>query len=242
MPFYDQISSFYDEMISFKSRFENEKKVFESVLKKYPAKTILDAGCGSGYHSSILASLGSDVTGFDPAEKMLTLAEKNIQKYGVKAEFLQADYLSFPSHINHKFDAIYTLGNSFVHLTTLEEISEALYKFRSTLNIGGYVCLGILNFDKVLENNEMEVSKKEKNGKIFHRYYSLNDSTITFNIDITENDHLRHFETKLYPLQSNQLIKLAYEAGFKKTEIYGSMKLDRYSQLESENILAFLFL
>ena len=57
MKFYDELSPYYDQMISFESRFENEKNIFEKVLQKFPAQSILDTGCGSGYHSILLSSL-----------------------------------------------------------------------------------------------------------------------------------------------------------------------------------------
>lgn len=240
MTFYNKLSPFYDQMISFDSRFENERKIFKTVLGQYPAKTILDGGCGSGFHSILLASLGKEVSGFDPSEKMIELAKKNIKKYNCSMDLYKTDFLNFPDIISNTFDAIYSLGNSFVHLINLEDISKALNNLYQILNPGGYVCIGIVNYDKVLSTNNLEISKKEKDGIVFHRYYTLNKNTISFHIDISGKEN-RHFETELYPLTSQEISTLSKKAGFIKIKLFGNLKLDEYESQKSENIVAFLY-
>jgi ubiquinone/menaquinone biosynthesis C-methylase UbiE len=239
MTFYDELSPYYDQMISFESRFENEKKIFENVLQEFPAKTILDAGCGSGYHSILLSGFGKKVSGFDPSRQMISLARQNAITYNCHIDFYETDFLNFDKFINLEFDAIYSLGNSFVHLLNKDEIFQALKKFNSVLNLNGYVCIGIVNYDKVLKTGQTEISKKEKNEIIFHRYYTLNEKTITFHVNISGKEN-HHFETELYPLTSIELIDLATKAGFKNIQLFGNLKLDEYKQYESENIVAFL--
>lgn len=239
MAFYDELSPYYDQMISFESRFENEKKIFENVLNKFPANTILDAGCGSGYHSILLSSLGTKVTGFDPSEKMIELANENSKDYNCKIDFLKTDFLNFPNIISAKYNAIYSLGNSFIHLINLEDILRALNNFYHILNLNGYVCIGIVNYDKVLEMNDFEISKKDKDGTVFHRYYSLNKNTITFHVEISGKEN-HHLQTELYPLKSEELRVIALKAGFSLVELFGNLKLEKYMPLQSENIVAFL--
>ena len=240
MTFYNELSPYYDQMISFESRFKNEKKIFESVLEKYPAKFILDGGCGSGYHSILLSSLGKVVSAFDPSEKMIELAKKNSMKYNCGIEFINTDFLNFPKTISNKYDAVYSLGNSFVHLTNLKDISQALINFKQILNPGGYVCFGIVNYDKILNSGNLEISKKDVNGFFYHRYNTLNKNTITFHVDISGKEN-HHFETELYPLTSSEIINLSREAGYNKMQLFGSLKLDEYESENSENIVAFLF-
>jgi len=239
MTFYEKLSPFYDQMISFESRFENEQKIFKNVLQKFPAKTILDAGCGSGFHSILLSSLGTKVTAFDPSGKMLKLAFENAKNHKFNIEFYQSDFLNFHENTNQSFDALYTLGNSFVHLNNLNDISGALENFYNILNPGGYACIGIVNYDKVLETENLEISTKDKNGIIFHRYYTQNEITVTFHVDISGREY-HHFETELYPLTSKVLTELSFDSGFKKVDLFGNLKLDKYDSKKSENIVAFL--
>ena len=239
MTFYDELSPYYDQMISFESRFENEIKIFKNVLKKYPAKTILDAGCGSSYHSILLSCLGAKVTGFDPSLQMIKLAGQNAKTYHCNIDFYETDFLNFDKSIKLKFDAIYSLGNSFVHLLNKDDIFQALKKFNSALTRNGYVCIGIVNYDKILKTGQTEISKKEKNEIIYHRYYTLNEKTITFHVNISGKEN-HHFETELYPLTSLELTDLATKEGFKNIQLFGNLKLEDYNQYKSENIVALL--
>jgi ubiquinone/menaquinone biosynthesis C-methylase UbiE len=69
--FYDSFADEYDEMTGLESRFSKEEPIFQSLLKKYHIEKALDAGCGTGFHSILLAQLGLQVTATDISEHML---------------------------------------------------------------------------------------------------------------------------------------------------------------------------
>lgn len=241
MSFYNKLSPFYDDMISLKKRLDSEQGIYNQILQKYPAKTILDAGCGSGYHSIVLSKGGAEVTGFDPEEEMLALAQNNALEFDCKIEFVRAGFLDYHSKINNKFSAIYTLGNSFVHLESPDEMLQCLKYFKESLLPGGYVCIGIVNYDKYLKYGLTEISKKEKNGRIFHRYYQYDFEHVIFNVEVAEGGNRFHFKTRLFPVTSDRLEKLANLAGFSQTVFYGNLKSSEYQPFNSENICAFLY-
>jgi SAM-dependent methyltransferase len=76
---------------------------------------VLDAGCGAGEHTILLAGLGYDVVGVDFAPHAVELARSNAAARGVDARFEVADALSFEpaprfdtvidSALFHVFDA-----------------------------------------------------------------------------------------------------------------------------------------
>jgi len=55
------------------------------------AGAVLDAGCGTGEHSLLIASQGLPVLGVDVAEAALAIAREKARNRGIKAEFLAAD-------------------------------------------------------------------------------------------------------------------------------------------------------
>jgi ubiquinone/menaquinone biosynthesis C-methylase UbiE len=57
------------------------------------AGAVLDAGCGSGEHALLAASLGLPVLGVDVAETALAMARKKAAERGLDAEFAVADAL-----------------------------------------------------------------------------------------------------------------------------------------------------
>jgi SAM-dependent methyltransferase len=75
---------------------------------------VLDAGCGSGEHALLAASLGLPVLGIDVAETALALArakakERGVQERGIHVEFARADALHLES-LGRKFETVLDCG------------------------------------------------------------------------------------------------------------------------------------
>jgi SAM-dependent methyltransferase len=65
--------------------FNTEPNAFlVSVAEKRKPGRALDVGMGEGRNALYLAKLGWDVTGFDPAEKAVALAQERAKKFGLK--------------------------------------------------------------------------------------------------------------------------------------------------------------
>ena len=66
---------------------------------------VLDAGCGPGFFSVLLARAGHSVVGIDGSERMLLHARKNAAAFGVTPELRQGDFgkLTYP---DNTFDLI----------------------------------------------------------------------------------------------------------------------------------------
>ena len=52
---------------------------------------ILDAGCGQGYLSRLMASAGADVTGVEPAKRLIEYARRSEQERSLGIQYLQRD-------------------------------------------------------------------------------------------------------------------------------------------------------
>jgi SAM-dependent methyltransferase len=73
------------------------------------AGEVLDAGCGTGEHTLLVASLGLPVLGVDVAETALAMARKKAADRGLEAEFATADALHLES-LGRRFDAVLDCG------------------------------------------------------------------------------------------------------------------------------------
>lgn len=81
------------------------KKIIETVKNEMDVasfNSIIDVGCGTGALCSVLKDKGMDVTGIDPAIKMLNLARKKPGNNGVK--FLQENVLEGLPFEDQSFD------------------------------------------------------------------------------------------------------------------------------------------
>ncbi len=63
--FYDWLAPDYDLMTGFEKRFAHEEPFFRILLGRQTITTAVDAGCGTGFHSLLLAQLGVSVTAVD---------------------------------------------------------------------------------------------------------------------------------------------------------------------------------
>src|SRR6476469_2358757 len=100
-------------------------------------KVILDAGCGSGYKSLILATAnpGAKIVGIDMSEESVNLAQQRLQYHGFdKAEFYALSIEELPS-LGMEFDYI----NNDEVLYLLPDPVAGLQAMKSVLKPGGII-------------------------------------------------------------------------------------------------------
>jgi SAM-dependent methyltransferase len=71
--------------------------------------TVLDAGCGTGENSLLVAALGLPVLGVDVAETALSMAREKAAERAVPAEFAWADALRL-ERLGRQFDTVLDCG------------------------------------------------------------------------------------------------------------------------------------
>jgi len=240
MEFYDQLAADYDHMISFTDRLQKETVIFENILKRFPAGRILDAGCGTGFHSIVLSSLEREVVGIDSSRKMIQQARKNAREFKASVKFIETDFLSLAEMKEGRFDAVFCLGNSFVHLLTAKQRLLVMKYFKRSLVPGGYVFLQLINYDKILKEKSKILSVKTIEGRKYIRSYTYHASTVTFTLRIETATGSREISNEIYPLQSVELSRLAARTGLTKMNWFGNLSLHEYDRYVSENICTVL--
>ncbi len=73
------------------------------------AGMVLDAGCGTGEHALLAASVGLSVLGVDVAETALAIARQKASDRGIEAEFAAADAFHL-EHLGRTFDTVLDCG------------------------------------------------------------------------------------------------------------------------------------
>jgi ubiquinone/menaquinone biosynthesis C-methylase UbiE len=69
-------------------------------------KRVLDAGCGFGYYSILLAKSGATVTGIDISERMIELAKNNAREASIKCQFFVCDMQNLSMFAKNTFDMV----------------------------------------------------------------------------------------------------------------------------------------
>ena len=80
-------------------------KVLVSAARIASEHAVLDVGCGTGNAALLAAESGAQVTGIDPAKRLLDVARESAQKAGLSAHFLEAEAGSLP-FADQSFDRV----------------------------------------------------------------------------------------------------------------------------------------
>jgi len=152
--FYQHVSDYYDKDadMNFEARAEVNpllnriRKDFREVTVKYPFSRVFEIGCGPGFDIAWFAAAYPDkeVTGIDISENMVRLAEKRLEKQGLKnAKVMRSDERELVSKFGPgAFDLVYVY---FGALNTVADLPAAARQIRELLSPGGYAVLTFVN-------------------------------------------------------------------------------------------------
>ena len=101
------------------------KKLLERHLSLPPESRVLDAGCGNGFLSIILAQMGWQVTALDQSRTAIEKAEENAEKFGVcdRIRFCWSDTVRTPLE-SDSYDAVLSRHASALFLYPYECYEE----------------------------------------------------------------------------------------------------------------------
>jgi SAM-dependent methyltransferase len=98
------------------------------------AGAVLDAGCGTGEHALLAASLGLPVLGVDVAETALAMAREKARERGIPAEFAAADAFQL-ERLGRRFETVLDCG--LFHTFNGDERPEYVASVASVTEQGG---------------------------------------------------------------------------------------------------------
>lgn len=218
MDFYSNLSYYYDEVFP----LDNNKVLFlkEAFQDK---NNILDIGCATGAYVKALSDEGFNVLGIDLDQDMIKLAKK-------KYPDLQFKVLDMMDLKDEKYDGIYCIGNTLVHI---QDINKAITNFEKSLNHKGVLVIQILNYDRIL-NEKITTLPLIKNDKLtFIRNYEFNKDYLNFHTTLVVKDNSYASTTKLYPFRYHDLCNILKNNGFMDINAYNGFTKTPFNIRES---------
>lgn len=239
--FYDTLAPEYDGMTDFDNRFARENPFFRILVERYGISTALDAGCGTGFHSLVLDRLGVDVTASDISFEMLRRSASHARSMGARIHTVQSSFQDLPSHLNEKFDAVFCLGNSLVHLIEPSDLEITLKNFSSLLRPGGILFLQVLNYERILNERKTIQHMREVDGTIITREYEYHDGTIGFTIRGVppagggKTERMNTIEIR--PVLRTAILPMLTAAGFGGIKTFGSISMVDFVPADSRDLV-----
>lgn len=226
--FYEELSKYYDSI------FPPEQTQVEFIAGAVkPGGRILDVACGIGGYSAELYKKGYKVQACDLDKGMVQTAEKRLRASDMEVPVKIADMTELSRVYDEKFDGVFCIGNSIVHLGSREQISKAVAEMKGLLVDGGSLILQIMNFDRVKKFNikELPEIKNEDNRLSFKRFYNEAEAgKIAFDtiLQVNGQEPLKN-SVLLLPLLKDELYNILDSVGFKAINIYGDFKRNNFT-------------
>lgn len=239
--FYDGLAPDYDLMTEFEKRFVKERPFFRVLVEKHKIRSALDAGCGTGFHSFLLAQMGIQMTAVDISEAMLRKVEEHAKQLQLQVKAVKESFYNLPATLKDRYDLVLSMGNSLAHILTESEMAEVLGVFRRILKSKGHLFFQILNYEKILQDREQIQSTKVTPEKTFVRSYEYGDRELSFHV-LTRTKSDEAFKesvrkVRLRPWARPELVELLKKAGFKDISVYGGIDLQEFDSKVSKDLV-----
>jgi SAM-dependent methyltransferase len=132
--FGDSYSNYYNLLYKDKN-YSEEVRIVDKYIQHFTpgATTIMDLGCGTGKHASILAQQGYQVLGVDRSEAMLAVAKRS--EIPGRLRFLLGDLRTL--RIPESFDAVISLFHVICYLNENGDLQQAFQNISKHLHKGG---------------------------------------------------------------------------------------------------------
>ncbi len=107
---------------------------------------VLDAGCGPGRFTTVLAELGANVTALDISEGQLQLAEEKIREAGLSkavVSFTSGDITNLSSFTDGRFDTVVCYGGPLSYVCDLRK--RAASELIRVVRPGGILLISVMS-------------------------------------------------------------------------------------------------
>jgi SAM-dependent methyltransferase len=186
-----------------------------------PPADVLDAACGFGRHSRVLARAGYAVVGLDRSPVLLAEARRRSEGDD-NPSWMEGDYreLPFPPE---SFDAVVNLFSSFGFFGDLED-SQVLGEFRRVLRPGGTLVLETMHRDRLVavlheqDCNELPDGALRLERRAFDSVAGILEVALTY---WPRGGEPMTVEYRLRVYTATEFARMAAEAGFAETAFYG---------------------
>ncbi len=186
---YDQWGNEYDGYISEENKFAEEAAYYRDIFDRHGVKTVHDAGCGTGRHTTYFAEFGYNAEGSDLSEGMLVKARERAKKKGLDIRFTQAPFQELHNRVHNQADGVLCAGLGIAHLLDDSELRTGLENLYGIMNRGGVIIFenrrleDLVNADSKTSFGPLQVYEENEDQTLNFRVLQDNDdNSVTYNV------------------------------------------------------------
>lgn len=232
--FEDWFTSPYADIL-YENRNDKEADFFLTNLINYlkPEQgcRILDAACGEGRFSVLMAKNKYEVIGIDLAENRINTA---LQHEKDNLHFYVQD-MREPFRINY-FNYVFNFFTSFGYFEKYNDNVLAAKAFAVSLVDGGSLLIDYLNYEKIIPSLVPE-DNYEKNGILFSINRKIEGNKIVKNICVTDNGHQHFYQEKVTAFSLEDFKDLFTAQGLHLRHVFGDYHLNDFDHATSPRMI-----
>ena len=223
---YKEFAKYYDR---FYQKKDYQKEVLFLTHFLMPKSHILDVGCGTGVHASLLEKEGFKIDGVDLNQEMLDIAKTRMTGELFLQNVLDLD-------IPKKYDAIISMFAVMNHLSNLEELKQALIKMKEHIKDDGWIMIDLHNPQASGEKTDIFDNIKRKMLWEYDTEKQIETSHILFTINNTTY-HDQHI-FRIFAI--DEVKEAAKSVGLEVLAVYENYNYNKQGVKTSKNLQFFM--
>ncbi len=229
-------SDFYLSVYS--HRNDEDAEIFLNKVLSYipidPGSEILDAACGAGRHSILMARKGFKVTAFDLSEPLLEIAAAKNKAQNLDINFFREDLRKVK--LDKKFSLILNLFTSFGYFDSDEENFAFIRSAYEMQGKEGYFIFDYFN-EAFLRKHVVAESSKIINGLEIKEKRGIKGNRIVKQIEIVQGGDRLNYEESVQLYTFNEIIERFRETGYREVQIFGNYNCGTFEPEESDRLI-----
>ncbi len=195
---------------------------------------VLDAACGNGRYSVLLARKGFKVVAFDLSRNLLNVASKYARKKKSNVFFFRSDLRQVC--LKKKFDLILLAFTSFGYFENDEENFKFIKTSYGLLNEKGYFALDFLN-ENYVRKNLVPYSEKTIDDILIQEKREIHNDTVVKEIIINKGGNKKVYYEKVKLYGKDFILKQMKLIGYKIVDIFGDYEGGEFEPGSSERLI-----
>ena len=219
---YKQFAKYYDSFYQ-KKNYENEVCFLLNFIEEQD--NILDIGCGTGVHASLLEKEGYRVDGLDLNREMLKIAQTRLHGTLYNQNILDLK-------IDKKYNLVISMFAVINHLKNIDELEKVLFNLKKVLLPNGKIIIDLHNpqdsghktdsYQNITRTMIWKLDKEEK----------IETSDILFEIDGFQYQDSHIFQ--IFSIEDVQ--SCCQKVGLQIIDIYENYNIDQKGTEHSKNL------